>query len=103
MSRTDELIIEANRQLNICNACRYCEGYCAVFPALERRTKLGIGDLAQLANLCHDCRDCYFACMYIPPHDFALNPPQLLSELRQVTYEDCVAPGLPFGHLLGPR
>ena len=21
----------------ICNACRYCEGYCAVFPAMERR------------------------------------------------------------------
>ena len=21
----------------ICNACRYCEGYCAVFPAIERR------------------------------------------------------------------
>ena len=23
--------------LSICNACRYCEGYCAVFPAIERR------------------------------------------------------------------
>ena len=23
---------EARRQVEICNACRYCEGYCAVFP-----------------------------------------------------------------------
>ena len=25
------------RQMSICNACRYCEGYCAVFPAMELR------------------------------------------------------------------
>ena len=24
---------EVARQLQICNACRYCEGFCAVFPA----------------------------------------------------------------------
>ena len=28
---------EANRMLQICNACRYCEGFCAVFPAMTRR------------------------------------------------------------------
>ena len=62
-----DLLTEANRQLTICNACRYCEGYCAVFPALERRSVLREGDLALLANLCHDCRACYQACMYTPP------------------------------------
>ena len=31
------LLEEAERQLTICNACRYCEGYCAVFPAMEMR------------------------------------------------------------------
>ena len=25
---------EAARMLQICNACRYCEGFCAVFPAM---------------------------------------------------------------------
>ena len=25
------------RVMQICNACRYCEGFCAVFPAMERR------------------------------------------------------------------
>ena len=23
---------EVARQMQICNACRYCEGFCAVFP-----------------------------------------------------------------------
>ena len=35
-----ELVEEAQRVLAICNACRYCEGYCAVFPALQRRLSL---------------------------------------------------------------
>ena len=46
----DALLAEARRQLGICNACRYCEGYCAVFPALERRSILLDGDVAYLAN-----------------------------------------------------
>ena len=25
---------EVQRQMTICNACRYCEGFCAVFPAM---------------------------------------------------------------------
>lgn len=83
----DELFEEARRQLNICNACRYCEGYCAVFPALERRTLLDKGDMIHLANLCHDCRDCYYACPYSLPHSFNLNPPKILTEIRLRTYD----------------
>jgi len=69
---------EARRQLDICNACRYCEGFCAVFPALQRREDLTAGDIGQLANLCHNCRGCYYACQYSPPHSFALNLPAAL-------------------------
>ncbi len=29
-----DIFEEANRQLIICNACRYCEGYCPVFRAI---------------------------------------------------------------------
>ena len=36
---SDGPFAEADRQLTICNACRYCEGYCAVFPALERQRR----------------------------------------------------------------
>ena len=35
--RLADLLEEAQRQMVICNACRYCEGYCAVFPALALR------------------------------------------------------------------
>jgi citrate/tricarballylate utilization protein len=82
-----DLLTEARRQLDVCNACRYCEGYCAVFPALERRSILLDGDLAQLANLCHDCRACYQACMYAPPHEFAVDVPALLGRARLESYE----------------
>ncbi|HEX6548213.1 MAG TPA: tricarballylate utilization 4Fe-4S protein TcuB [Candidatus Dormibacteraeota bacterium] len=73
---------EADRQLQICNACRYCEGYCAVFPAIELRREFTLGDVVYLANLCHDCRACYQACMYAPPHELAIDIPRLLSQVR---------------------
>ena len=73
----EELFAEAERQLTICNACRYCEGYCAVYPALERRNVLDEGDMTHLSNLCHDCRACFYACMYAEPHPFAVNPPAI--------------------------
>ena len=88
----DELFTEAERQLNICNSCRYCEGYCAVFPALERRTLLAPGDVTQLANLCHDCRACFHACMYAPPHEFAVDPPRILSAVRLASYDRYLPP-----------
>ena len=79
----EDLLVEGKRQLDICNSCRYCEGYCAVFPSLERRIDLTKADLFQLANLCHDCRECLYACMYAPPHEFGVNPPQLFAMLRR--------------------
>ena len=87
MSRSPFGLEEARRQLAVCAACRYCEGYCAVFPALERRPILLEGDVAQLANLCHDCRACYQACMYAPPHEFAVDVPALLGGARTDSYE----------------
>ncbi|MBV9175202.1 MAG: tricarballylate utilization 4Fe-4S protein TcuB [Chloroflexi bacterium] len=84
----------------ICNACRYCEGYCAVWPAMERRSAFDKADLVYLANLCHDCRDCLYACQYAPPHQFAVNPPQVFAELRTATYHEYAAPRL-IGSLLG--
>jgi citrate/tricarballylate utilization protein len=78
--------------MTICNACRYCEGYCAVFPAMELRRGFSSGDLSYLANLCHDCRGCYYACQYAPPHEFALNLPQTFSRVRNETYEEYAWP-----------
>ena len=69
--RESDAMIEARRNLEVCNACRYCESYCAVFPAMAARREFSQGDLTHLANLCHGCKGCYHACQYAPPHAFA--------------------------------
>ena len=78
----------------ICNACRYCEGFCAVFPAMELRRNFYDQDLIYLANLCHNCRDCYYACQYAPPHEFAVNVPKTFAELSAEMYQHFTWPGL---------
>jgi len=85
-------IDEARRQIEICNACRYCEGYCAVFPAIARQRAFSDGDITQLANLCHNCRGCHYACQYTPPHEFALELPAILAEVRQESWERHMRP-----------
>ena len=83
---------EVARQLQICNACRYCEGFCAVFPAMTRRLEFGKADVHYLANLCHNCGACYHACQYAPPHEFAVNVPQSMALVRGQTYADYAWP-----------
>ncbi len=87
-----ELLQEARRQAEICNACRYCEGFCSVFPALHRERAFSDGDLTQLANLCHNCRGCYYACQYTDPHEFGLNLPAALAEVRHDSWDSYAWP-----------
>lgn len=87
-----DLIQEARRQAEVCNACRYCEGYCSVFPSLHANRAFSDGDITQLANLCHNCRGCYYACQYTAPHEFNLNLPQALAEVRQSSWEEFAFP-----------
>jgi len=88
-----DILKESERVMRICNACRYCEGLCGVFPAMERRRTFTGRDLKYLANLCHNCRGCYYACQYAPPHEFALNIPKTFAELRLETYQEFSWPG----------
>lgn len=83
---------EVARTLQICNACRYCEGFCAVFPAMTRRLEFHKADVHYLANLCHNCGACYHACQYAPPHEFAVNIPQAMARVRVQTYGDYAFP-----------
>ncbi len=85
-SHASELLTEADRIMTICNACRYCEGLCAVFPAMERRRIFGDGDLDQLANLCHNCGACLYDCQYAPPHEFQVGVPKTLAALRHESW-----------------
>jgi citrate/tricarballylate utilization protein len=83
---------EVARQMQICNACRYCEGFCAVFPAMTRRLDFAKADVHYLANLCHNCGACLHACQYAPPHEFAVNVPQAMAQVRRQTYADYAWP-----------
>ncbi len=89
---------EIARIMQICNACRYCEGFCAVFPAMTRRLEFGKTDVHYLANLCHNCGACLYACQYAPPHEFAVNVPQAMAKVRVRTYQDYAWPAA-FGKL----
>ena len=93
---------EVGRVLSICNSCRYCEGYCAVFPAMTRRLEFGRADVHYLANLCHNCGACLHACQYAPPHEFAVNVPRAMAMVRGRTYQDYAWPTR-IGRTLSPE
>jgi citrate/tricarballylate utilization protein len=84
---------EVQRQLQICNACRYCEGFCAVFPAMTRRLEFSYAEVHYLANLCHNCGACLHACQYAPPHEFEVNLPRAMARVRGRTYTEYAWPG----------
>ena len=81
-----EALTEADRLMTVCNSCRYCEGICAVFPAMEMRRAFPDGDLNYLANLCHNCGACYDDCQFSPPHPFNVNVPKVLAQVRAQSY-----------------
>lgn len=90
--RATETVAEAKRAIEICNACRYCEGFCPVFPAMELQRTFSNADMAYLANLCHNCKGCYHACQFAPPHPFDINLPKTFAELRAETYAEYAWP-----------
>jgi citrate/tricarballylate utilization protein len=89
-----ETLAEADRLMTVCNSCRYCEGLCAVFPAMEMRRSFSDGDLNYLANLCHSCGACYVDCQFSPPHQFEVNVPQTLAKVRADSYAGYAWPGM---------
>lgn len=86
-SQSSSALDEARRQSEICNACRYCEGFCDVFPAMFAERVFADGDITHLAHLCHNCRGCYYSCQYTAPHEFDLNLPKALAEVRAEDWE----------------
>jgi citrate/tricarballylate utilization protein len=57
-----------------------------VFPAMEMRRIFADGDLNYLANLCHGCGACYYDCQFSPPHEFDVNVPKNLAQVRADSY-----------------
>ena len=52
----DQVLDEAKRQLAVCNACRYCEGFCSAFKAMTRYRAFDTETVIHMSNLCHNCR-----------------------------------------------
>jgi citrate/tricarballylate utilization protein len=84
----EPIMAHGQHVMTVCNACRYCEQYCPVFPAMEERLTFAAADLNYLANLCHNCGECLYACQYAPPHEFGINVPQTLATIRLRSYEE---------------
>ena len=74
----------------ICNACRYREGSapCSGDGAAERLPR---GDLVTWRT-CHNCGERLYACQYAPPHEFAVNVPRTLAQIRLESYESYAWP-----------
>jgi citrate/tricarballylate utilization protein len=92
MPPLDELTRHGAHVMTVCNACRYCEQYCPVFPAMEQRLTFPKADLNYLANLCHNCGECLYACQYAPPHEFGIDVPKTLARIRVRSYEEYAWP-----------
>ena len=90
---SDSAIDESRRVMEICNACRYCEGLCATFQAMTLRKTFMATDLDYLANLCHNCTACFHDCQYAPPHAFAVNVSATLTDTRLESYSKYAWPG----------
>jgi citrate/tricarballylate utilization protein len=88
MPHATAALAEADRLMTVCNSCRYCEGLCAVFPAMEQRRAFADADLRYLADLCHSCGACYHDCQFAPPHEFAVNVPATLATIRAENYAE---------------
>ena len=88
-SDRDRTMEDAVRQFTICNACRYCEGYCPVWPEVHSGNIITRNDVLYYSNLCYDHRDCYYACPYVPDaHEFKINIPEVTRKIRKKTYEE---------------
>jgi citrate/tricarballylate utilization protein len=90
---------EARRVSAVCNACRFCEGFCATFPAMTKHRTFNDANLDYLANLCHNCNACFHSCQYATPHEFAINVPRAFAELRNDVYSRSAWPA-PLARLL---
>ena len=88
------LLDEAVRQYLICDSCRLCNAdLCPVFGTIEAGPRaepplISTKDVIFYANVCYDHRDCYYACPYVPPHEFNVDIPKLNREIRLNIYSE---------------
>ena len=79
---------KARHQAKICNACRFCESNCWVFPELHHKRAFLDCELTQRAILCHNCRGFYYACQYTAQHESDSNLSKALAAVEQESWKD---------------
>ncbi|HVB92552.1 MAG TPA: heterodisulfide reductase-related iron-sulfur binding cluster [Acidimicrobiales bacterium] len=86
------LTVELDRVFDLCHGCRLCFNLCPSFPTLFRFIDANDGDVSaltdderdQVVDECYQCKLCYVKCPYVPPHEWQLDFPRLMSRVHAV-------------------
>ena len=90
--------------MTICNACRYCEGLLRRVPGDGAAPRCSARPISTIWPTCATtARECYYACQYAPPHEFAVNVPQVFAEIRAQSYRKYAWPQYRAGRAHGWR
>ena len=87
-----------DRVLDICHGCRRCYNLCPSFPTLFDFIDAKDGDVSaltdgehrQVVDECYQCKLCYVKCPYVPPHEWELDFPRLMSRVHAVRQKQLV-------------
>jgi Fe-S oxidoreductase len=86
------LTVELDRVFDLCHGCRLCFNLCPSFPTMFGFIDAKDGDVAaltdaernQVVDECYQCKLCYVKCPYVPPHEWKLDFPRLMSRVHAV-------------------
>ena len=89
---------ELDRVFDLCHGCRLCFNLCPSFPTLfdfidakdGNVSALTDGEHRQVVDECYQCKLCYVKCPYVPPHEWELDFPRLMSRVHAVRQKQLV-------------
>jgi glycerol-3-phosphate dehydrogenase subunit C len=89
---------EVDRVFDLCHGCRLCFNLCPSFPTLFDFIDAKDGDVSaltdaqhdQVVDECYQCKLCYVKCPYVPPHEWELDFPRLMSRVHAVRKKEGV-------------
>jgi Fe-S oxidoreductase len=89
---------ELDRVFDLCHGCRLCFNLCPSFPTLFDFIDARDGDVSaltdaehhQVVDECYQCKLCYVKCPYVPPHEWELDFPRLMSRVHAVRQQQPV-------------
>src|ERR1700682_1667077 len=92
---------EVDRVFDLCHGCRLCFNLCPSFPTMFKFIDANDGHVAaltdaerdQVVDECYQCKLCYVKCPYVPPHEWELDFPRLMSRAAAVRREGKPAGG----------